>query len=431
MSFPKKIPTLLALFILFFLIGVISLVVQKATSVQTKASPSEDPKNLMITNVSDMSCKVIWQTATPTTGLVKLTSKAQATITANDERDLTGKLNVYTTHSILVKNLQPNTTYEITVLSNGKRYPPKDKPITFQTGATISDTTPSGFEPAYGMVKIYDGKPASGGLVVITLEGSQPLSTLITQSGSWIIPLNVIRTKDLSQFVPTSSITTETITVYYDTEKTESVTDTENDAPVPDMTIGGTYDFRDQQTKRKSINSLADATSNNREAVLGNSAPTPTPTSILGKIGGVAITAPVQNASLVSNRPLIQGTGISGKTVTVTVGIEKPVSGKTTVGANGLWSFTPVKPLSNGKQSVTITTADEKGKAIALTTTFTILKSGSQVLGDATPSATLEPTPEEASITAEPMPEPGSTLPTILLILAAVGMVAGGVVLLR
>jgi len=430
MSFPKKIPTLLALFIVFFVIGVISLVVQKATSVQTNASPSEEPKNLMITNISDTSCKVIWQTATPTTGLVTLTSKTQAPITANDERDLTGKLNAYTTHSILVKNLQPNTTYEITVLSNRKRYPPKDKPITFQTGSTITDTTASGFEPSYGMVKTYDGKPASGGLVVITIEDSQPLSTLITQSGSWIIPLNVIRTKDLSRYVPARDIMTETITVYYDTEKTESVTDTENDAPVPDMTIGGSYDFRNQQTKRKTINSLADTTSNNRGAVLGNSAPTPNPTPILGKIGGIAITAPVQNASLVSNRPLIQGTGIPGKTVTVTVGIEKPTSGKTTVGTNGLWSFTPPKALSTGKQSVTITTVDDKGKAIALTTTFTILKAGSQVLGDATPSATLEPT-QEASLTAEPMPEPGSTLPTILLILMGVGMIAGGVVLLR
>ncbi|MCJ7826532.1 hypothetical protein MUP56_02875, partial [Patescibacteria group bacterium] len=100
MSFPKKIPTLLALFILFFVIGAISLLVQKATSVQTNASPSEEPKNLMITNISDMSCKVIWQTTTPMTGLVTLTSKAQAPTTAKDERDLTGKLNAYTTHSV-------------------------------------------------------------------------------------------------------------------------------------------------------------------------------------------------------------------------------------------------------------------------------------------------------------------------------------------
>jgi hypothetical protein len=422
---PKKIPTLLALFILFFTIGMVSLLIQKATSGQTSASPSFEPKNLMITNVSDTSCKVIWQTAVPTTGMVTLTSKTTTKITAYDERDIAGKLNKYSTHSVSIKDLKPNTTYDITVLSGGKKFPAKDVPYTVGTGPTIKDTTGAGFEPSYGMVKTSEGKPAIGGLLVVTLEESQPLSTLITPSGSWIIPLNFIRSKDLSRYVPVQNKMTETITVYYDTEKTESITDTDNDAPVPDMTLGSSYDFRNSQSNKTRAQSLTDATSQKREAVLGNQAPTP-------KIGGVLITAPVQNASLVSNRPIIQGMGIPGKTVTVTVGIKKPISGKTTVGANGLWSFTPSSPLTTGKQSVTITTVDGKGKAIALTTVFTILKSGTQVLGEATPSATLEPTPtEEAPITAEPMPEPGSTLPTILLILMGVGMVAGGVILLR
>jgi len=427
MNVPKKIPTLLALFILFFTIGAISFLVQKVTSGKTSASPSTEPINLTITNVSDTSAKVIWQTATATTGMVTLKTKSNTKISAYDERDVAGKLIKYTAHSVAVKNLQPNTTYDMNVLSDGKQFPAKDKPAyTLQTGPTIMDTTSSGFEPSYGMVKTNDGKPAGGGLLIVTLEDSQPISTLITGSGSWIIPLNFIRTKDLSRYVPAKSQMTETITIYYDTQITGGITDTDNDAPVGDMTIGGSYDFRNQQTKRKATNTLAGTDTGG--TVLGTTATTPTP--VPGKIGGVAITAPVQNASLVSNRPLIQGTGIQGKTVTVTVGIEKPVSGKTTVGANSLWSFTPVKPLSNGKQSVTITTVDDKGKAIALTTTFTILKAGSQVLGDATPSATLEPTPE-ASITAEPMPEPGGSLPTIILIIMGVGMIAGGMVFLR
>lgn len=423
MSLPNKIPTLLALFILFFTIGIVSLLIQKVTSGQTSASPSLEPKNLMITNVSDTSVKVIWQTVLPATGMITLTSKTNSKITAYDERDRAGKLNKYTTHSVWLKDLLPNTTYDLTVLSNGKKFPTKGNSYTAQTGPTITETTGAGFEPAYGMVKTIDGKPAGGGLLVITLEDSQPISTLITPSGSWIIPLNFIRTKDLSRYVPARDKMTEIITIYYDTEKTESITDTENDAPVPDMTVGSSYDFRNKEANNKNTQLLTDSTTHN-QSVLGNQAPTP-------KIGGVLITAPIQNASLVTNRPIIQGTGIPGKTVTVTVGITKPISGKTTVGTNGLWSFTPSSALQTGKQSATITSVDEKGKPVALTTVFTILKSGTQVLGEATPSATLEPTPEEASITAEPMPEPGSTLPTVLLLLVGVGMVAGGIILLR
>lgn len=435
MSVPKKIPTLLALFILFFAIGGISLFVQRITSSSRSTSPSLEPKNLMITSVSDTSGKIIWQTADKTTGQVILTSKSGTKITTSDERDASGKTGSYVNHSVLVKNLQPNTTYTMTVLSNGKPYTPKNTPLTLQTGPTIMSSNAAGFEPAYGMAKTADGKPASGGLVVLTLENSQPISTLITASGSWIIPLNVIRTADLSRYVPAQELLKETITIYYGEEKTEGITDTANDAPVPDMTIGESYDFRNQQSKAKGKTGLADAGSSSKESVLGETTIAP---SGVQKLSTVAITAPAPNASLVSNRPLIQGKGIPGKTVSVTLGIKKPMSGKTTVGSNGLWSFTPASALTSGKQSVTITTTDEKGKAVALTNVFTILKSGTQVLGDATPSATLEPTMTatatptlEASITAQPLPEPGGELPTILLILTAIGFVAGGFVLFR
>lgn len=430
MIIPRKIPTLLALFILFFTIGAISFFIQKITSGQTRASPSLEPKNLMVTNVSDTSCKIIWQTATPATGMVNLTSKTNTKITAQDERDAAGTLHTYGAHSVLIKNLKPDTTYTIEVVSNGRRFPAKDNLYTFQTGPTITDTTVAGFEPSYGMIKTYDGKPATGGLVVVTLENSQPISTLIAASGSWIVPLNFIRTKDLSRYLPASERIMETITVYYDSEKTDSITDTENDSPVPDMTVGSSYDFRNKEVKNKTINTLSDTSVQNQESVLGVQATTPSPTPLVQKIGGVSITSPTQNASLVSNRPMITGTGIPGKTVTLTLGINKPISAKATVGSNGLWSYTPNKALFVGKQSVTVTTVDEKGKPIALTNLFTILKSGTQVLGDATPSATLEPTPE-SSITAQPLPEPGTTLPTILLILVGVGMIAGGVVLLH
>jgi len=421
MAIPRKIPTLLALFILFFTIGAVSFLIQKMTPGMTKASPSLEPTELLITNVSDTSAKIIWQTSVPTTGMITLSTKNGTKISAYDERDMTGKLSKYTMHSVAVKNLQSNTAYTIAVISNGKQFPVKDKPAyMLQTGPTITDTTEAGFEPSYGTIKTRDGKPAIGGIVVVTLEDSQPISSLITPSGSWIVPLNFIRTKDLSRYVPAKSQTTETITVYYGTEKTEGITDTENDAPVPDMTIGTSSDFRNKESKQKSI--LGDQTR-----------VTPT-TAQTTKIGGVSITAPVQNASIVSNRPLIQGTGVAGKAVTLTLGITKPSTGKTTVGGNGLWSFTPKTPLTSGKQSVTITTVNDKGKPVALTTAFTILKAGTQVLGDATPSATITieatATATPTTIEAEPMPEPGGSLPTILLILMGVGMVAGGAVLL-
>ena len=427
------------------MVGIISLFVQKMASKKIN-SASQEPTNLMITNVTDTSAKIIWQTTTPVTGVITLVAPNKTKITAYDERDVAGKLNTYLTHSVLVKNLTPNTSYTVTVALNGKPVISKDKPYSLQTGPSILDTTVSGFEPSYGSIKTSDGKPASGGLVVLTLDNSQIVSTLVTPSGSWIIPLNFIRTKDLSRYLPYGDQLTETIAVYYGTDKTEAITDINNDAPVPDMTIGGSYDFRNQLTKLKSNTStnskgtLSNAKSllaqRKTGAILGST----TKANAQQKIGGVSISLPQNNSSLVSNRPLFQGTGIPGKTISISVGINQPQKAKTAVNANGLWQYTPSKPLGSGKQNATITTVDEKGKSIVLSTVFTILKGGSQVLGDATPSATLSVTPtieltptptvEVTPLATEPMPTSGGSLPTVLLMIVGVGFVAGGILFL-
>jgi uncharacterized surface anchored protein len=102
-----------------------------------------------------------------------------------------------------------------------------------------------------------------------------------------------------------------------------------------------------------------------------------------------------------------------------------------------------------------MTTKNLQNKPVAVTHMFEILKSGTQVLGDATPSATLTPTttvtlaptptdtpeatlsatPEEtpaSTLAAQPVPTSGNELPTIMLLLLGVGlMIGGGIVLIK
>jgi len=72
--------------------------------------------------------------------------------------------------------------------------------------------------------------------------------------------------------------------------------------------------------------------------------------------------------------------------------MKSPQTGSSKVAADGSWSYTPKKPIDIGNQSVTITTIDEVKKPIAITHLFEIMKSGTQVLGTATPSGTIAPT---------------------------------------
>ena len=161
----------------------------------------------------------------------------------------------------------------------------------------------------------------------------------------------------------------------------------------------------------------------------------------------VSLTIPAEGSAMPTTLPLIQGTGIPGKIVSLVLGITNPMGDITTVATNGLWSYTPKKPLAPGKQSVTITTNNLQNQPIAITHMFEILKSGTQVLGVATPSATLTPTTTpivtltptptielvaspsatpESTLAAQPVPTSGYDLPTIILFIISIGLILGG-----
>jgi len=432
----KRIPTLLALILLFIIIGVIGFLFEGITRRNAKASLSIEPKSVMVTNLTDTSFTFIWQTDELATGTLLVTSVSGKKYSAFDQRDITGKMGKYLTHSITMRTLSPLTAYDVTILSNGKKFPinPKEEKKNFSvtTLPTLSSDTPL-MDPAFGSIQTANGLPAEGALVFLSLEGSQMLSTLVKTSGSWIIPLSQIRTQDGAAYVSSQDRMNETLIVQLGGGESRVTTDTFNDAPVPDIILGETYNFRGRDAKKTTPATLAQRlvtpTTKPKQVVLGATSDKLT--------GGVALTAPIQGASISSTKPLITGIGIPGKTVTITIGISEPTIGLTTVGKDGIWRYTPKQALNPGKQSVTITTVGAKNKPVAITHTFTILKSGSQVLGDATPSGTIEETPtptiestESATpteaLTADVIPTSGSFLPTLLLLLLGCSLFIGG-----
>jgi len=435
---PNKIPTLLGLLLVVIFVGVFAVGSDTYFKTTTNASGSILPINVQITNVSDTTFAVLWTTANPATGALSIAMTPAARVIFDDQD--TKDQGKYTSHIVTFRGATADTSYAVTLLSNGKKSLNNGKPYTIRTAPVL--TTASGnLEPAYGTILNADKSPIKGALVHISLDGSQQLSTVTKPSGTWLIPLNLIRTEDLSGFLPITDRMNVTITVEGQGLTTTAVTDTLNDSPVPDMMLGKTYDFRHANAKAPGA-----------PLALTNPTPIPqkTPAAVLGASTAkpaniVALTIPAQGSALPTTLPLIQGTGIPGKSVSIVLGINTPVGGTATVGADGLWSFTPSKPLSPGAQSVTITTKDSNNKSVALTHLFTVLKSGTQVLGDATPSATITPvaTPTSAlvlaptatpsaqsTLAAQTPPTSGDELPTIILLLLGAGLMLGGGVIL-
>jgi len=443
MHIPTKIPTIVGILLTILIVGTIVIGSESYFRTVTTASGSIQPANVQITNVSDTAFTVSWTTQLAATGALSVTTSRKTQVLFDDQD--TKNQGTYTTHSVTFRAAIPDTDYTMTILSNGKKNNNGDVPYQVRTGPAL--TAASGnLEPAYGTIVTETNQPVAGALVYITLEGGQTLSTVSKPSGTWLIPLNLVRTKDLTSFLPVIDRMNETIVVRTGTQEINAQSDTLNDSPVPNMIPGKTYDFR-KLTAQAPGQQVAlvptPQTKTQSSAVLGTSSTKPANT--------VSLVIPAEGTALPTTVPLIQGTGIPGKKVSLVVGITNPVGDTAVVGSDGLWSYTPKKPLAPGKQSVTMTTTNLQNKPVAITHTFEILKSGTQVLGAATPSATLTPTAgatvtltptptatvsatvsatpgitPESTLAAQPVPTSGNELPTILLFLLGAGLMIGG-----
>lgn len=447
MQVPKKIPTIFGLILLFFIVGSIIFITEINLRTPSDAAGSSKPQQTKITNVGDHTFTISWITESPTTGTALISTPGSSNRIYYDERDSGGKLGHYISHLVTIRDAKPSTLYSIKILSNGRQYLQGNKPHEIKTPSVLPSNT-NGLEPSYGTILTSQGVVAEDALVYLTLEGGQELSTLTKSTGLWLIPLNQVRTADLSSFLPTLERMDEKIFILHESGEITATTDSLNDSPVPEMTIGQTYDFRRQNAKTTTNTTLALRTTPTVPAPTSKQLPVEG-ASVLGTSKGpfrVTLISPAQNATFTTSLPLFSGSGVPDTFIGLAIGITKPISGSAKVKSDGTWNFTPSKSLAPGKQSVTITSKDSTGKTVAITHGFEIFKSGTQVLGDATPSGTLTLTPtptkistatetptptDDLTLSGEEIPTSGSSLPTILLIVIGLGLLLSGTVAIR
>jgi len=400
-----KIPTFIGLVLLAVIIGSSIFVVELITRDRSTASTTAAPQDVEITNISDTSLIVSWITNQEANGMIMLTPTKGKQVSVFDERDQEGSQGKYLTHHVAARGLEPDTSYEIVILSNGKQFRNGTNPWVAKTFVSLS-ANPGKLEPAYGTIVKTDGSPAGGALVYVTLEGAQPLSALANASGSWLVPLTLARNVNGSAYIPPGERLNEHIATRLGNESAAAVTDTLNDSPVPEITLGKTYDFRKQQGQKPASGASLGELISRTQPVLG----VQTATTSAGR--EATITSPLEGSSLSTLLPLIQGTGIPGKKVAVELSTPKQ-TGETVAGDDGIWRYTPKTNLAPGRQVLTVITQDKEGSGVTLMRNFAIFKSGTQVLGEATPSGTLFPTPTPRSFIS-PMPFPDlSPTPTL------------------
>ncbi len=186
--FQLKIPTILglALIILGTASGVyLSLQNQNPL---TQASAETIPKNIKITNIEDDQTSISWTTDTLSSGFVSFGTKEtdQTALDDRDENTPSPRLQ----HHVSLKNLIPQTDYQFKIVSGET-----SEISSFSTAPDLK--TQNGLLPVIGTV--LDGEnPLADGLIYLEIPGAFLQSTIVKQFSSFLIPLNQVRTSDLS-----------------------------------------------------------------------------------------------------------------------------------------------------------------------------------------------------------------------------------------
>lgn len=457
-----RIPTIIGLGILLVgLVGAV-LLVQQQQQLESRASEAAPPPHdVSISNVSDQRFTVTWMTDDAATGFVMLERAETAERVLDDRDKRTSSLGTSTTHMVTIENLAPATTYRFRIgEGTDTLFDQQGRPYEARTGPTLPN--PPSPDSAQGLVLTSSRNSAAGSMVFAELPGGQLLSSLVTSSGNWIIPLSTARDQTLALWLPYDrSTTTYTLRVDGGIEgRADAVLTTAADRPVPPIVLGQSYDFR-QGREPVGVASSARPTST-IEMTLASLTPTTEPIvpsssfnlSSLGNVTNPSIDVILENPEedgevLRTSRPAFFGRGPGGATLEVIIESSDPITGNATIPQNGQWSFTSPRDLSPGDHQVTIRWLDAQGVLQSLTRSFVVNAQETGPSFTSTPSATPTvefPTP---TVTATPtvisiptptptvvrtsipptdgeQPEPGSLTPSlVLLIIGGISITIG------
>lgn len=383
----KKIPTMLGLFLLVIGVGVTSYLSIIGVNPFGHAAPSENPQGLRITNITDTSFTVTYTTDANVIGSLNVGKTSSLGEVALDDRDQAqGVPTSHGVHSITVRDLSPKTPYFFSITSGATNYLNGTTPFTTTT-APIMSAEPTTQAPLAG--RLLFGENTTEALLYVTANNGQTLSTIVRSTGLYALPLNTMRTKDLTRTLPLDGIYLQLLVRdNRDQSRISIASDKRN--PVPTITLGQDYDF----TMGTMPVASTSATFVTFPVFALDTTVVATP----------EIVVPKKDENFTDAQPVFQGKAVPNTTVDITIHSNDVINLTTKTDSSGNWSVRPSTPLAPGQHTITITTMDAYGIIKKIQQNFTVYAQGSQVDQTATPSATAIPIP-----TATPLPVATST----------------------
>jgi len=410
---PKKIPTIFGLVLLLVAVfGGVILTSQKS-SFGSKAGGSCEPINPQITNTTYKSVSISFTTS----------SECQSSININNQlikNDSSSK-----THYFEVDSLKENSDYIFSIISGGNTYSSSNYQIsTAQKPA--NDTASSNL--AWGKVINSSGSPVEKAIVYLNIPGAAPLSAITTSSGNWNIPLSTsFNDNKTNWFTPPANIEENIYVLASDQSVTQIVSNTSSNNPVADIIIGQD-NFNSPKVDTTSVGSLPETNTGN-----------------INTNKNLDISNPSQNETLNTKKPQFFGSAPSNSEITIEVHSAELIAGQTVSDEDGTWEWSVPKDLSPGEHTITVTAKNKTtGLIESITRKFVVLAAEGETSFTASSSATTPtptiaptdtptPTPTTAVRVENPdtssgVPTTGAVLPTLVMIISAITLVAIGLV---
>lgn len=387
----KRIPTLLGLLLIIAGIAITTYLAGTGAIITTKASPSEVPQNVRITNITDASLTVSYTTEAQVVGSVNYgKDKTLGQITL-DDRDNNGNISPRFAHYITLKNLNPSTTYLFSITSGSNTYLKDEAPYEVSTGPAIGN-----YIDEDSLLKgsvVYPEQNSKEAIVYITSEGSNTISALAEDDGNYSILLNVLRDKDLSSYFGFNENTVFDMLIIGQSITSNIKFTIPSEKILPPVTLSEDFDFMQGKFEV--------ATQSAQEGFSSLTFQSETPVKL------PQIITPEDNQNFVDSRPRFSGTATPNSIIDIEIHSDDNLKAQVFVDPRGNWSYRPPSSLSPGQHTIKIIARDASGILRTVSSVFTIFESGSQVAEAATPSASPSPTIPPVS---SPTPTPILTL---------------------
>lgn len=393
----KRIPTLLGIFLIGIGLIVTTFLVRQGGFISINASPTTQPQNVRISNITNDSFTVSYETTDSVFGVLSYGNSIDLGKSGLDDRDQeTGNISAHKLHNITVRNLNPETKYYFSIISGKDTFLNNNNPYEVTTGIEISDT-PSDQEPVSGKILLPDGKTPTESVVYLTTEGSQVISTLVKNDGTFLIPLNSLRTTDLSSYSALNPNQLLKLLAMGEGLTSSVIISLDQVQPIPTISLSSNYDFTTNEETTATNSAVLEvfpSFSSTEKIVEANSGP--------------KILNPERNESLSDQKPNFTGTANPNETIQVIIHSDEKIQVDVKTDSKGNWSYRPSKDLSPGNHTITVVAKDKNGILRTIVQSFVVYASGSQIAGESgSPTPTTKP---QATVTQPPTSTP-TTVP--------------------